>query len=219
MFPEELERKAYRAKNGEFGWTYEQVPQVIEILRANEMGVLGGELWWVQNENDGRTGRIPQRDGEPAVYCWATDRGRGEEVAGAHGYPGRSFWARSLQSDVGFQGRVSEEGAREQIGASKKKNPHPWQTRPRMPFLRRGKPFVPQGRRHPKLQKLSRGILRRSRSDRLRMTTRSQNPHAQKASMGHPQSKEKIRTLGTNRQGCGTRKNGSLGMTAPLTTM
>ena len=81
MFPANLERNAYRGSNGEFGWTYEQVPQVIEMLRANAMGILGGELWWVQNENDGWTGLIPQRHGEPAVYCWDSDRQPGESWA------------------------------------------------------------------------------------------------------------------------------------------
>jgi hypothetical protein len=47
MFSLDLERAAFRSSNGEFGWTREQVPLVIEILRSRQLGILGGELWWI----------------------------------------------------------------------------------------------------------------------------------------------------------------------------
>jgi hypothetical protein len=77
MFPPELERDAFRAANGEFGWTRAQIPQVVDILRSQELAILGGELWWV---SDGSTGwdLIPQLDGRRAVYTWAGDRLPGE---------------------------------------------------------------------------------------------------------------------------------------------
>ncbi|MGA9882539.1 MAG: hypothetical protein WBQ34_02345 [Candidatus Acidiferrales bacterium] len=75
-FLPELERSAYRAGNGEFGWTREQTPQVIGILRAHAMAILGGELWYVK---DGRiTPSVPQREGPSALYCWSTERDGGE---------------------------------------------------------------------------------------------------------------------------------------------
>lgn len=51
MFPLELECDAFRTANGEFGWTREQVPLVVEVLRSHGMGILGGELWWVRDES------------------------------------------------------------------------------------------------------------------------------------------------------------------------
>jgi hypothetical protein len=76
MFTPELERDAFRADNGEFGWTRAQIPKVVEVLRSHAMGILGGELWWVR---DGSVyGLIPQRHGPPAVYPWETSRFPGE---------------------------------------------------------------------------------------------------------------------------------------------
>jgi hypothetical protein len=76
MFPPELERGAYRADNGEFGWTREQIPKVVEILRAHAMGILGGELWYVK---DGQiTPSVPRREEPSALYCWNTERDGGE---------------------------------------------------------------------------------------------------------------------------------------------
>lgn len=77
MFPIELERDAFRADNGEFGWTGVQIPIVVEVLRSHAMGILGGELWWVR---DGATnwGIIPQRNGPLGVYVWDTKRRPGE---------------------------------------------------------------------------------------------------------------------------------------------
>jgi hypothetical protein len=77
MFPSELERDAFRADNGEFGWTRAQIPTVIGALRSRGMGILGGELWWVP---DGSTnwGLVPQRHGPPAIYPWVTNRRSGE---------------------------------------------------------------------------------------------------------------------------------------------
>lgn len=76
MFPAELERNAFRAHNGEFGWTRAQIPKVLDVLRSHSMGVLGGELWWVDGARV--LGLIPQRYGPPAVYPWVTDRRPGE---------------------------------------------------------------------------------------------------------------------------------------------
>jgi hypothetical protein len=47
MFPPELERDALRSSNGEYGWTRDQIPVVVEILRSRGLGILGCELWWV----------------------------------------------------------------------------------------------------------------------------------------------------------------------------
>jgi hypothetical protein len=73
MFSPELVRDAFQVSNGEFGWTREQIPIVVDVLRSCGMGILGGELWWV---GDGATvwSLIPQRHGPPAVYPWVTDR-------------------------------------------------------------------------------------------------------------------------------------------------
>jgi hypothetical protein len=67
MFPPELEREAFRASNGEFGWTRSQIPVVVDVLRSHEIGVLGGELWWVRDGFTDWVGAIPQRQGPPVV--------------------------------------------------------------------------------------------------------------------------------------------------------
>jgi len=74
MFPSELEQDAFRANNGEFGWTRAQIPLVVEFLKAQGLGILGGELWWVRDGISGWVGLIPQRQGSTAVYHWETDR-------------------------------------------------------------------------------------------------------------------------------------------------
>jgi hypothetical protein len=76
MFPLKLE-PAFRATNGEFGWTREQVPLVVDILRRRGLAILGGELWWVR---DGVPGwdLIPRRSGGFAVYPWETSRSSAE---------------------------------------------------------------------------------------------------------------------------------------------
>ena len=78
MFPAELEGEAFRACNGEFGWTRAQVPAVVKILRTHAMGILGGELWWVPAGSEVWHGRIPQKQGPPGVYTWTTERHPGE---------------------------------------------------------------------------------------------------------------------------------------------
>ena len=78
MFPPELEGDAFRADNGEFGWTRVQIPLVLEILRSHAIGILGGELWWVRDGFMGWEGCIPQRHGPPALYNWVTEPRSGE---------------------------------------------------------------------------------------------------------------------------------------------
>jgi len=72
MFPPELEREAFRASNGEFGWTRAQIPVVVEVLHSQGIGILGGELWWVRDGLTDWVGLIPQRHGAPGVYVWET---------------------------------------------------------------------------------------------------------------------------------------------------
>jgi len=74
MFPPELERNAFRASNGEFGWTRAQIPSVVDVLRFHRIGILGGELWWVRDGIKDWVGVIPQRLGSPGVYVWETKR-------------------------------------------------------------------------------------------------------------------------------------------------
>jgi hypothetical protein len=72
MFPPELQA-AFRADNGEFGWTRKQIPLVVDVLRRRSLAILGGELWWVREVVPGWD-LIPQRNGAFAVYPWATNR-------------------------------------------------------------------------------------------------------------------------------------------------
>jgi hypothetical protein len=78
MFPTELERNAFRASNGEFGWTRAQIPVVVDVLRSHGIGILGGELWWARDDFTDLVGLIPQRNGSPGVYVWETKRQPGE---------------------------------------------------------------------------------------------------------------------------------------------
>jgi hypothetical protein len=74
MFPPELEHDAFRASNGEFGWTRAQIPAVVEALLSHGIGILGGELWWIRDGFTEWVGHIPQRHGPPGVYVWETKR-------------------------------------------------------------------------------------------------------------------------------------------------
>jgi hypothetical protein len=74
MFPPELEQHAFRASNGEFGWTRAQIPSVVDILHSRGIGILGGELWWVRDGFTDYRGTIPQQQGLPGVYTWETKR-------------------------------------------------------------------------------------------------------------------------------------------------
>src|SRR6266545_2836871 len=74
MFSEEIGAEAFRASNGEFGWTRAQIPGVVAALRAQQLAILGGELWWVRDGAQTWTGAIPQQDGHDAVYAWETKR-------------------------------------------------------------------------------------------------------------------------------------------------
>ena len=72
--PESLTHGAFRAQNGEFGWTREQALNVVTFLTSRELAILGGELWWVLDEAPDWRGMIPQQDGPDAVYTWETKR-------------------------------------------------------------------------------------------------------------------------------------------------
>jgi len=74
MFSDHLERNAFRAGNGEYGWAREQIPEVVETLARQQYAILGGELWWVRDGAADWVGLIPQRKGPDAVYSWVTDR-------------------------------------------------------------------------------------------------------------------------------------------------
>ncbi len=78
MFPPSLEHDAFRADNGELGWTREQIPMVVKVLCSLRVGILGGELWWVDDGIKDWKGCIPQRHGPPGVYSWETKRRFGE---------------------------------------------------------------------------------------------------------------------------------------------
>jgi hypothetical protein len=78
MFPADLETRAYRAGNGEFGWTREEARIAISVLVDQHRAILGGELWWVPEGETQWTGIIPQRDGRPGVHHWETEREAGE---------------------------------------------------------------------------------------------------------------------------------------------
>jgi hypothetical protein len=79
MFPADLETRAYRSGNGEFGWTREEARIAISVLEDQQQAILGGELWWVREGETRWTGIIPQRVGYPGVYHWETEREAGEE--------------------------------------------------------------------------------------------------------------------------------------------
>jgi len=74
MFSEDLEKSAFRATNGEYGWTRDQIPEVVATLATHECAILGGELWWVRDGSTSWDGLIPQRKGPDAVYSWNTNR-------------------------------------------------------------------------------------------------------------------------------------------------
>jgi len=78
LFSEALKRSSFRAPNGEYGWTQDQVPEVVEILSAHALAILGGELWWVAEGSASWAGLIPQREGPDRVYAWETKRRRRE---------------------------------------------------------------------------------------------------------------------------------------------
>ena len=78
MFSADLERRAFRALNGEFGWTRDDARLAVRVLILHGQAILGGELWWVPSGANHWTGLIPQRIGPPAVYPWETRRDDGE---------------------------------------------------------------------------------------------------------------------------------------------
>jgi len=124
MFPPDVERDAFRASNGEFGWIRAQIPLVVDILRSNGIGILGGELWWVHDGTTGWVGLIPQRHGSPGVYHWETkrlseepwlhfvERGASDALAAVERWPspgdlppdlpGRILYNLTWVSDAGF---------------------------------------------------------------------------------------------------------------------
>jgi hypothetical protein len=79
MFPVELEERAFRASNGEFGWPREDLSAAVSVLVANGLAILGGELWWVPDGANGWTGLIPLRGGSIGVYHWETERDSAEK--------------------------------------------------------------------------------------------------------------------------------------------
>jgi len=73
MFPPDLEQGTFRLANGEFGWTRDQIPRVVQILVEHNLGILGGELWWIPPGAD--TFRlIPQANMGAACYTWETEQ-------------------------------------------------------------------------------------------------------------------------------------------------
>ncbi len=74
MFPADLESNAFRDPGGEFGWTRDQITRVVPILIEQNLAILGGELWWVQDGASTWNGLIPQVIGPDAVYAWETKR-------------------------------------------------------------------------------------------------------------------------------------------------
>jgi hypothetical protein len=81
MLPEDLTQGTFRAKNGEFGWSREQVPAVVAALRQQMQAILGGELWWVLDGSHSWSGFIPQCEGADTVYHWETERHSNEPWA------------------------------------------------------------------------------------------------------------------------------------------
>lgn len=78
MFSDALKQSAFRASNGEYGWTAKQAREVVEMLRSHDFAILGGELWWVPEGSATWVGLIPQREGPDTVYAWETKRRRNE---------------------------------------------------------------------------------------------------------------------------------------------
>jgi hypothetical protein len=73
MFPSDLEVGTFRHSKGEYGWTREQIPRVIGVLVENNLGILGGELWWVPLGAE-TFHLIPQADGRKGCYAWTTEQ-------------------------------------------------------------------------------------------------------------------------------------------------
>src|SRR5574342_221065 len=74
MLPEEMKQAAFRAENGEFGWTRAQVPGVVARLHDQGLAILGGEVWWVLDGARTWNGLVPQRRGPDLAYDWETLR-------------------------------------------------------------------------------------------------------------------------------------------------
>jgi hypothetical protein len=79
MFPTDLVRRAFRASNGELGWSRDDARLAVAVLVKEQRAILGGELWWIPEGRNDWTGLIPQRQGPDAVYPWATERDAGEQ--------------------------------------------------------------------------------------------------------------------------------------------
>jgi hypothetical protein len=78
MFPENLVSGAFRSANGEYGWTREQVPEVVSVLCLHGCALLGGEVWWLRHGSADAVGWIPQRVGPDGIYAWESTRLPGE---------------------------------------------------------------------------------------------------------------------------------------------
>jgi hypothetical protein len=75
-----LVNKAFIASNGEYGWTHEQLPEVVDQLVRSGRVILGGELWWVLPGASSWTGFIPPRDGRSYIFHWTTERRKPHET-------------------------------------------------------------------------------------------------------------------------------------------
>jgi hypothetical protein len=113
MFPPQLEQDAFRASNGEFGWTRTQVPVVVNILRSQGMGILGGELWWMRDASTSWAGVIPQQRESREAWSHFVERSASEALAAAArwptpgdlppGMPGRVLYNLTWVSEVDFK--------------------------------------------------------------------------------------------------------------------
>jgi hypothetical protein len=73
LFPPDLEQGTFRLSNGEFGWTRDQITRVVHVLVEHNLGILGGELWWIPPGAD-TFDLIPQADGGRACYTWTIEQ-------------------------------------------------------------------------------------------------------------------------------------------------
>jgi hypothetical protein len=70
MFPEHIERAAFRSPKGqgEYAWRYDTILDVIDFITAHNHAILGGEVWYVRDERI--TGLLPRKGGGTVVCTW-----------------------------------------------------------------------------------------------------------------------------------------------------